>query len=95
MCLAVPGKLVEWIDREPPFARALVEFGGIRRDISMACLPEADIGDYVIVHAGIAISQMDTDEAAQVLELFADEGFVDLEDGSVDLEDGPGDIGPL
>ncbi|MBN1852970.1 MAG: HypC/HybG/HupF family hydrogenase formation chaperone [Pirellulales bacterium] len=73
MCLAVPGKVVEWIEQEPPFPRAMVEFGGVRREIYMACLPDAAIGDYVIVHAGIAISRMDTEEANQVFELLKNE----------------------
>jgi len=70
MCLAVPGKVVEWIERESPFSRAMVEFGGVRRDINMACLPDADLGDYVIVHAGIAISQIDPEEACRIFEMF-------------------------
>ncbi len=67
MCLAVPGQVVEWLHREPPFSTAAVEFAGIRRKVSMECVPEAAIGDYVLVHAGIAISRIDADEAAQVL----------------------------
>jgi hydrogenase expression/formation protein HypC len=67
MCLAIPGQVVEWIEREPPFAAAAVEFGGVRRRISMACVPEAACGDYVLVHAGIAISRIDPEEAARIL----------------------------
>ncbi len=66
MCLGVPGRVVRWIEREPPFARAEVEFDGVRRECNLACVPEAREGDYVIVHAGIAISQLD-EEAAQKL----------------------------
>ena len=69
MCLAVPGLVVEWLKREPPFATAAVEFAGVRRQISMECVPEADVGDYVLVHAGIAISRIDKQEAAEVLEI--------------------------
>ena len=47
---------------------AIVEFGGVRREVSMACVPDAAEGDYVMVHAGIAISRVDADEAARVLE---------------------------
>ena len=68
MCLAVPGKVVEWTRHEPPFAAAMVEFGGVRRSISMECVPEALEGDYVLVHAGIAISRIDAKEAEKVLE---------------------------
>jgi hydrogenase expression/formation protein HypC len=80
MCLAVPGKVVEWIDREPPFARANVEFGGVRRDVSMACLPEAELGDYVLVHAGLAISRIDEEEAARVFEAIAQLEGGEIED---------------
>jgi hydrogenase expression/formation protein HypC len=69
MCLAVPGKIVELRGSEPPFASAIVDFGGIRREVSVACVPEAAEGDFVMVHAGIAISRVDADEAARVLDV--------------------------
>lgn len=65
MCLGVPGCVVEWVDRDPTFAKAKIEFGGVARVCSMACVPDAMIGDYVVVHAGIAISKID--EAAAKL----------------------------
>jgi hydrogenase expression/formation protein HypC len=68
MCLAVPGRVVEWLELTPPFRAAAVEFGGVRREVSMDCVPDAQLGDYVLVHAGIAISRIDPDEAAQVWE---------------------------
>lgn len=68
MCLGVPGKVVEWIDRDPVFGRALVEFGGIRRECHMACVPDAAVGDYVIVHAGIAITRVNEQEAERTLQ---------------------------
>ena len=67
MCLAVPGRIVEWTVRAAPFSTARVEFGGVRREVSMACVPEAREGDYVLVHAGIAISVIDAAEAQRVL----------------------------
>jgi hydrogenase expression/formation protein HypC len=72
MCLAVPGKVVEWIEREQPFAAAAVEFGGVRRQVSMACVPDAECGDFVLVHAGIAITRIDPIEAARVLQMLAE-----------------------
>ncbi|MCA8995976.1 MAG: HypC/HybG/HupF family hydrogenase formation chaperone [Planctomycetaceae bacterium] len=72
MCLAVPGKVVEWLDPDPLFATAVVEFGGIRRTVSLACVPESRIGDYVLVHAGVAICQVDEEEAARVLATLED-----------------------
>jgi hydrogenase expression/formation protein HypC len=68
MCLAVPGLVVEMMDAEPPFTSAVVEFGGVRRRVSLACVPEAAQGDYVLVHAGVAISRINAAEAARVLE---------------------------
>lgn len=68
MCLAVPGKVVRWLDREPLFARAEIEFEGVRRVCHMACVPEAEIGEFVIVHAGVAISRVDADEAQRILD---------------------------
>ena len=68
MCLAVPGKIVRWLDHDAMFARAEVEVAGIRRICHMACVPDAAEGDYVLVHAGIAITQIDAVEAQRVLE---------------------------
>lgn len=67
MCLAIPGRIVEWRNRDPLFAQALVEFGGTRKECHMACVPEAQVGDYVLVHAGLAISRIDEAEALQTL----------------------------
>ena len=67
MCLAVPGKIVKWLDRKPTFARAEIEFDGVRRVCSMACVADAEEGDYVIVHAGLAISRIDAGEAGRLL----------------------------
>lgn len=71
MCLGVPGKIIEWIDRDTTFGLALVEFGGIRRECHMACVPDAEVGDYVIVHAGIAITRVNEQEAERTLQDFA------------------------
>ena len=80
MCLGVPGKVVEWIDHDPVFGRAMIEFGAIRRECHMACVPDARVGDYVIVHAGIAITRVNEEEAQRTLQDFAsiaDEFFGD------------------
>lgn len=69
MCLAVPGRVTDWLERESPFQSANVEFGGVRRVVGMECVPQAEVGDYVLVHAGIAISRIDAEEAANVLEI--------------------------
>jgi len=67
MCLGVPGKLLQWLDRDPVFGRGLVGFGGIQRECQMACVPEAEPGDYVVVHAGLAICLINEAEAKQTL----------------------------
>ncbi|WP_044250686.1 HypC/HybG/HupF family hydrogenase formation chaperone [Rhodopirellula sp. SWK7] len=67
MCLGVPGRVVRWINRESNFAKAEVQFSGVRREIHMACVTDANLGDYVIVHAGIAICLVDEVEAEQTL----------------------------
>jgi hydrogenase expression/formation protein HypC len=67
MCLGIPGKVVQWIDRDPLFARAEIEFGAIRRSCHMACVPEAIEGEYVIVHAGIAIARINEEDAERFL----------------------------
>jgi len=67
MCLGVPGLIISWIDRDPTFGKAEVEFDGIRRVCHMACVPEAVEGDYVVVHAGIAISRVDAREAQKLI----------------------------
>jgi len=79
MCLGIPGKVVRWIDRDETFAQAEIEFDGVRRICHMACVNEANEGDYVIVHAGIAISRIDAAEAQRIFEELAalgdDEGW--------------------
>jgi len=67
VCLGVPGRVVRWIERDPVFATAEIEFDGLRRVCHMACAIDAAEGDYVIVHAGIAICRLDEREAQRVL----------------------------
>lgn len=80
MCLAVPGRIIRWIDRDPMFAQAEVEFGGVRRICHMACVPDAPEGEYVLVHAGVAIAQIDTHEALRVLSDLAKLDAIDDDD---------------
>jgi len=79
MCLGVPGRIARWIERDGPFATAEIEFDGVRRVCHMACVTEAVEGDYVIVHAGIAVSRIDAEEAQRVFDELAalgeDEGW--------------------
>lgn len=72
MCLAVPGK-IESIDGEGPMERTgKVSFGGIQREINLAFVPEAGVGDYVLVHVGFALSKVDEEEARRLFELLGE-----------------------
>ena len=68
MCLAVPGKIVSIEGTDPVLRCGKVSFGGIVKQINLAYVPEAKIGDYVLVHVGFAISTVDEAEAQQVFE---------------------------
>jgi len=68
MCLAIPGK-IERISGDDPLTRmGKINFGGILKEACLAYVPEAKVGDYVIVHVGFAISRVDEDEAQKVFE---------------------------
>ncbi len=68
MCLAIPALVVERLEAD----EAIIDAGGIEKRVSLALVPEAAVGDYVIVHAGYAISCLDPEEALRTLELFAE-----------------------
>ena len=68
MCLALPARIVEL---QPP-DQAVVDLGGVRKNVSVALTPEAGVGDYVIVHVGHAIGVLDAEEAEKTLALFAE-----------------------
>jgi hydrogenase expression/formation protein HypC len=70
MCLGVPGKVVEIVENSPlGMSMARVSFGGILKEACLAYVPEAQVGDYVIVHAGFALSKIDEAEAMEVFEM--------------------------
>jgi len=73
MCLAVPGKVLESHD-EGSNRIASVRFGGVTRQVYLDFVPEAGVGDYVIVHVGFAISKVDEAEARRTYELLAEMG---------------------
>ncbi len=75
MCLGVPGKIVT-IEADSPLRLAMgkVSFGGIAKDVCLAYVPEAQVGDYVIVHAGFALNRIDEDEAMEVFRLLREMG---------------------
>lgn len=68
MCLAVPGE-VEALNADGPMTMATVNFNGIRKDVCVEWVPEINVGDYVIVHAGFAINVIDKAEALENLKL--------------------------
>ena len=73
MCLAIPGKIISLSNENDSSERtARVDFSGVTKEISLAYLPEAKLNDYVIVHAGLALSILDEQEAAQTLAAFAE-----------------------
>ncbi len=85
MCLAVPGKILEITGDDVLSRSGKVDFSGVVREVSLGLVPEAGVGDYVIVHAGCAISQLDEEEALLTLQdlktledLYADEDRASL-----------------
>ena len=73
MCLAIPGQLISIKDHADSLARTgRVNFSGISKDISLAYVPEAKPGDYLIVHAGFALSVLEQEEALASLQAFDD-----------------------
>ena len=84
MCLGIPGKILQFFDTER-VRMARVEFGGIVREVCLQCLPDANVGDYVIVHVGFAISKIDEEEAARTYQLLEEMGqLMELEGAPVD-----------
>lgn len=66
MCLGVPGKVVEIQNNEQNMPMGVVDFAGIRKEVCFAYVPEVQIGEYVIVHVGFAISKVDEAEAMEI-----------------------------
>lgn len=77
MCLGVPGKVLEIHGEDSLLRTATVSFGGITREVHMGYVPEAGIGDYVIVHVGFAISRIDETEAHLVFDYLKEMGELD------------------
>lgn len=70
MCLAIPGKIIEITGEDPLSRMGKLDFGGVFKEVNLAYVPEAEIGNYAIVHAGFAISLVDEDEAQETLAYF-------------------------
>ena len=74
MCLAIPARVVEINDNDV----AIVELGGVRKDISLALVEGVVVGEYVIVHVGFALTRLDPEEAALTLALMAEAGLMEV-----------------
>lgn len=68
MCLAIPARVAEILEND----LAIVELGGVRKEISLALVEGVEVGDYVILHVGYALNRLDPEEAEKTLKLFAE-----------------------
>ena len=85
MCLSIPGKLIEiTAELDETFRIGKVDFDGIKKDVNLAMVPEANVGDYVLVHVGAAISIIDEEEAKKTFELIKKMGELDELEGKTD-----------
>jgi hydrogenase expression/formation protein HypC len=87
MCLGVPGQVVEIWGEETGLRMGRVDFGGIRKEVCLAYLPEVAVGDYAIVHVGFAITRLDEASARESLRLFRELGLLDEELGTAAPDD--------
>ncbi|MDG4826329.1 HypC/HybG/HupF family hydrogenase formation chaperone [Asanoa sp. WMMD1127] len=81
MCLAVPGQVMSIAERDGTLM-ADVDFGGVRKDVCLQYVPDATVGEYVVVHVGFAIQRLDEDSAKQTLANFAQLGILEEEFGA-------------
>ena len=76
MCLGVPGRVEEIWDVEGT-PMATVDFGGVRKEVCLAYVPDVQVGDYTIVHVGFALTKLDEASAMETLALFKSVGLLD------------------
>ncbi len=81
MCLGVPGR-VDTVWEVHGMRMAMVDFGGIRKEVCLAYVPEVEVGDYTIVHVGFALTKLDEASALETLELMRGVGLLEQEFGS-------------
>jgi len=95
MCLAIPGKITGISGDDPLMRIGKVDFGGILKEVSLAYVPEANIGDYVIVHVGFALSRVDEAEAQQVFEYLREmQELSELDESRAGVPPAPPDTSP-
>ena len=80
MCLAVPGKILSISGEGPTTRMGKVSFAGVVRDVNLSCVPEAGVGEYVIVHVGMALNVLDEEEARAVFRELKALGIEGLEE---------------
>ncbi len=81
MCLGVPGKIIEKYENSG-LRMARVDFGGVSREVCLDYVPEAQVGQYCLIHVGFAISLLNEDEALQTLDLLRQIGVIAEELGN-------------
>jgi hydrogenase expression/formation protein HypC len=86
MCLGVPGKILEITPSPLGMTMGKVSFGGVAKEVCLAYTPEAQVGDYVIVHAGFALNRLNEEEADEVFALLREMGELETFEVSEDLE---------
>ena len=89
MCLGVPGRVTRIEEGSLGFPMGTVSFGGIDKEVCFAYVPEAAVGDYVLVHVGFALNRIDEKEAQEVFEMLRKMGeLADLEEAPSEGRDG-------
>jgi len=78
MCLAIPARVVKISESD----QAIVDLGGVRKDVSLALVEDVQVGDYVIVHVGYALTRLDPEEAEKTLALMAEAGLTEQAAGA-------------
>ncbi len=80
MCLAIPGKLLSITSQlDETFRQGKVSFGGITKEVNLSMVPDAQVGDYVLVHVGVAIGRVDEAEAKITFEYLKQMGELEIE----------------
>ena len=93
MCLAVPGKVLEIVGDDPLLRAAKVSFAGVIKLVSLTCTPEARVGDFVLVHVGVAISVVDAREAEETFAYLKAMGELDGLEIPLTGESPPAEVG--
>ncbi|MBU0511646.1 MAG: HypC/HybG/HupF family hydrogenase formation chaperone [Chloroflexi bacterium] len=91
MCLGIPGKIIETYEAGG-LKMGKVDFGGVVREACLEYVPEAEIGDYTVIHVGFAISQLSEEEAQKTLEILREITNLGEELGLYDDERGAGSV---